>query len=325
MIGTSSGDRSDDTCPECGGRIVHRQTDERRCHECGLVLETRSLRRAKQRQTARTSGPPGRRGRRLSTFMGSCRRDRRRRRIGQRKQRRLRRQRRLQRRAASDAVEDSLRIGTAEIERLGAALDIGTRIETIARTIYRRAVDERLLYGRSCETVAAAAVYVSVRRSGIHRELSEIAAESPESQRRIARDARHLQRELGLEVEPPAVVEYLPRIRSKLGLGERAGRRARRLLEAAIEANLHSGRDPSGVAASALYTVTLFDDSAPDCSQRAAAGAADVCPETVRDRYRELNELYPDIFDVDDPAPTRSSRDSADSVVDSSGTVASES
>jgi transcription initiation factor TFIIB len=324
MIGTSSDDRSDDTCPECGGRIVNRQADERRCHECGLVLDTHSLRRPQYRRAARTSGPR-RRGRHLSTFMGSCARDSRGRQIGQQKQRRLRRQRRLQRRAASDAVDDSLRVGTAEIERLGASLHLGDRTETIARTIYRRAVDERLLYGRSCESVAAASVYVGVRRSGVHRELSEIAAESLESQRRIARDARHLQRKLGLGVEPPAVVEYLPRIRSTLGLSDRAGRGARRLLEAAIEANVHSGRDPRGLAASALYTVTLLDDSSPGVSQRAAAGAADVCPETVRDRYRELRGIYSDVFDVDDPTPPHPAHDPTRSQIGSTSTVPSES
>lgn len=208
----------------------------------------------------------------------------------------MHRQRRWQRRIASDAIGDSRRVGIAEIERLGGALGLGDRVESIAATIFRRAVEERLLYGRACESVAGAAIYLAVRRSGVHRRLAEIATVSSESRRRITRDARHLKRELQLTVEPPAVAEYLPQIRSELGLDERSERRARRLLEAAIDANVHSGRDPGGLAASACYTVSLLDGESA-CSQSAAAAAGDVCAETIRHRHRELRELCSDVFE----------------------------
>lgn len=164
---------------------------------------------------------------------------------------------------------------------------------------FRRAVDERLLYGRSCESIAAATIYVAVRTGGVMRRLAEIVAVSSEPRRLIARDARHLQRELGLPIEPPSVVEYLPRIRTALRMDERTGRRARRLLEAAVEANVHSGRDPNGLAASALYTVSLLDDRCRDRCQTTVAEAADVTPETIRERHRELRELCPDVFGVE--------------------------
>jgi len=168
----------------------------------------------------------------------------------------------------------------------------------MAATIFRRAVEERLLYGRSCESAAAAAVYLAVRRSGVHRRLTEIVTASSESRRRVARDARHLKRELELAVEPPAAEEYLPQISSALGLDERSERRARQLLEAAIDANMHSGRDPGGLAASACYTVSLLEDG-PGCSQSAAATAGDVCPETIRQRHRELREICSDVFEAE--------------------------
>jgi len=178
----------------------------------------------------------------------------------------------------------------------------------MAATVFRRAVEERLLYGRPCESVAAAAVYLAVRRSGVHRRLAEIVTASSESRRRVARDARHLKRELELAVEPPAVEEYLPQISSALDLADQSERRARRLLEAAIDANVHSGRDPGGLAASACYTVSLLGDG-PRCSQSAAATAGDVCPETIRQRHRELRELWVDVFESEPlDGPTESTQ-----------------
>ena len=285
-----------DHCPECSSRIVQRTTSEPRCRECGLLVSERSQRNPSVARSISGRGPPQRPEHRLSTYIGDCSRDSRRRRISRSKRRRLRRQRRWQRRIASDAIGDSRRVGIAEIERLSGDLEVGNRVETVAATIFRRAVEERLLYGRACESVAAATVYLAVRRSGVHRRLDEIATESAESRRRLTRDARHLQRELGLAVHPPTAEAYLPEVCSELGLNECEQRRARRLLEAAIDENLHSGRDPSGLAASACYTVSRLQDES-SCSQTAAAAAGDVCPETIRRRYRELRELCPDVFE----------------------------
>lgn len=303
--------RTPDSCPECSGRIVQRTASERRCADCGLVLGDHRSRVASvgRRAPSRSRGPPARRNGTLSTYLGSCAHDSRHNRIRQRKQRRLRRQQRWQRQIASDSIGQSRRVGGAEIRRLCGSLGIGDQVETVAMTIFRRALEERLLYGRSCESIAAAAVYLAVRRSAVHRPLSEITTASTELRRRVTRDARHLQRELDLAVEPPQVVDYLPQIRSTLGLDERAERRAQELLDAAIEANFHSGRDPSGLAASALYTVSLLEDHST-CSQAAAASAGGVCTETIRRRYRELRDLCPVVFGTDAPtahAPRRNS------------------
>lgn len=292
-----------DTCPECGGRIVRRGSAQRRCQECGLVLHGRRLVSDRRRvigPTGRASRglgspqSPARRDRGLSTVVGRSDRDARGNRIRSRKRRRLRRQRGLHRRAVSDASTRTLDGGLAEIATICGRLELGECVRETASVLFRRAREEHLLYGRPYESIAAATVYVAVRTTGVHRSLGAVVAASACRRRRIGRDARHLQRELDLAVEPPAVVEYLPAIRATLGMDERIERRARRLLEAAVESNVHSGRDPTGLAASALYTVARRDDRCPDCSQVEVAEAADVCPETIRARHEELRTLRPD-------------------------------
>lgn len=297
-----------ETCPECSGTVRRGQHSETTCQSCGLVVTDRAIDRGPRPRSGTEPGESSERtgapltstvaNRRLSTWMGSCRRDGKGNLIDSRRRTRLRRQRKRQRRAAVDANRDTLAPGLKEIDRLRSELDLGKQVGETASVVYRRALEENLLRGWAYESIAAAAVYVAARNAGAVRTMSEVVGWSCRPERAIARAVRHLQRELGLAVDPPEVADYLPAIADDLALSQRVCRLAGSLLDAAIEANLHSGRDPSALAASALYTVTLVIEETPDLCQTEVSDAADVSPLTVRTHFRKLRPLCPDVFDV---------------------------
>ena len=301
-----------DTCPECDGRIRPTEAGETACEACGLVLSDRPIDHGPEwrfttdpeESQRRTGGSltNTRANRGLSTWMGTCERDGKGNTIDGEKRRRLRRQRKQQRRTAADATKDTLQPGLDEIGRLCSELDLREAVEETASVVYRRASSENLLYGWSYESIASAATFVAARNTGAIRTLTEVVAVSHHAERRVARAIRHLQRELNLGVEPPSVVEYVPTIASDLDLSERHQRLARALLEAAIDENIHSGRDPSALAASALYTVTLAVADTPNLCQTEISGVVDVCPLTIRSHFREFRPLCPQVFDVDPEA-----------------------
>lgn len=307
-------------CPECDARV--RTTDGgAACQGCGLVVADQPVDRGPERRHGdhrpRTGAPlrPTHANRGLSTWMGAPTHDGKGNRIDGGKRRRLRRQRTRQRRAAADATKETLGPGLDEIERCCGRLGLGESVAEVASVVFRRALDEHLLYGWAYEAVAAATVYIAARNGGAVRTLEEVVDTSGRPQRRVGRAVRHLQRELDLAVEPPAVVEYVPTVADDLGLSERTRRLARRLLEDAVGENLHSGRDPTALAASALYTVTLAVEGTPPLCQTEVGDAVGVSPLTLRTHFRDLRPLCPDALDVapeDIESPTvRSGRGSA--------------
>jgi len=294
------------SCPECGGRIV--SECEVVCRDCGVVLDASPTDRRprRTRPQARDGGratgaplTPVHANRRLSSYIGR-RRDARGSPVSPRARRQLERQRTQQRRAARGANKQTLQPGLAEIARVCAAVEATTTVRESASVLFRQALAENLLYGRAYESIAGATVYLGARRARFVRTLTEVANASRCPNNSVRRDVRFLQRELAIAAGPISPVAYLPRLQSTLGVDDRLLRQARQLLGVVTERNLHSGRDPKGVAAGAVYTVARLEGGKTMLSQREVATAADVTTETVRTRFDEFEPLCPDVNDKDE-------------------------
>ena len=80
--------------------------------------------------------------------------------------------------------------------------------------------------------------------------------------------------------------QYVPRLISDLDLPEETKQRAVELLEAGKREAVHSGKNPVGLAAAAIYAAGRLTNI--DVTQHEVADAADVSAVTIRDRYTEL-------------------------------------
>ncbi|MEF8862347.1 MAG: transcription initiation factor IIB 2, partial [Haloarculaceae archaeon] len=182
----------------------------------------------------------------------------------------------------------NLKQALGEIDRMASALGLPDNVREMASVVYRRALQENLLPGRSIEGVATAAVYAAARQAGVPRSLDELASVSRVEKAEIARTYRYVARELGLEIEPADPGSYVPRFASALGLSEETESRARQLLDSAREAGIHSGKSPVGLAAAAIYAGALLSNEKVTQSQ--VSDVADVSEVTIRNRYHELLE-----------------------------------
>ncbi|MWG35614.1 transcription initiation factor IIB, partial [Halomarina oriensis] len=192
-----------------------------------------------------------------------------------------------------DSKERNLKQALGEIDRMASALGLPENVRETASVIYRRALDENLLPGRSIEGVATSAVYAAARQAGVPRSLDEIADVSRVEKSEIARTYRYVVRELGLEVKPADPESYVPRFASALGLSDEAENRARQLLRNAKEKGVHSGKSPVGLAAAAVYAAALLTNE--KTTQAAVSEVADISEVTIRNRYHELLEAEQDI------------------------------
>jgi len=177
----------------------------------------------------------------------------------------------------------------AEIERMAGLLNLPKNIREAASLLYRRVVDNGLARGRSIEVLAAAVLYITCRQFHVPRTLEEISEATKIGSKEIGRNYRFLCRRLGISLPPVSPIDFVPRIASNLGIPGDVQQRAIEILRQLLPLGLSSGREPIGVAASALYIAAR--ESGVKRTQKEVAGAAGVTEVTIRNRTREILEL----------------------------------
>jgi transcription initiation factor TFIIB len=294
-----AGERSDLECPECGGNlVVDEERGETVCEDCGLVVEEESIDRGPEwrafgseesEQKSRVGAPTTNlmHDKGLSTNIGWQDEDAYGNSLSGRQRRKMQRLRKWNERFRTrTSKERNLKQALSEIERMASALGLPKNVRETASVIYRRALNDDLLPGRSIEGVATSALYAAARQARTPRSLDEVANVSRVERDEIARTYRYVARELGLEVEPTDPSSYVPRFCSDLDLSEAVERRARELLEDARKAGLHSGKSPVGLAAAAVYAASLLVDER--VTQSEVSDVANVSEVTIRNRYHEI-------------------------------------
>ena len=175
-----------------------------------------------------------------------------------------------------------------EIERICSQIGLPRSIHEEAALIYRRAVEERLVRGRSIESMAAASIYAACRKYNMPRTLDEITKVARVGKKDIGRSYRFIAKELLKKIPPTKTIGYIPRLISQLGLDGGVQTKAKEIIEEASKIGLTSGRGPIGVAAAAVYIASVILNSKR--TQRDIATAAGVTEVTIRNRYKELAE-----------------------------------
>jgi len=297
---------AESVCPECGGTLTtDSEHGETVCSECGLVVEEDEIdpgpewrafdageKDEKSRVGAPTTNMMHDKG--LSTNIGWQDKDAYGNSLSSRQREKMQRLRTWNERFRTrDSKERNLKQALGEIDRMASALGLPENVRETASVIYRRALDEDLLPGRSIEGVATSALYAAARQAGTPRSLDEIAAVSRVDKDEIARTYRYVARELSLEIQPADPESYVPRFASDLDLPEEVERRARELLTTAKRQGVHSGKSPVGLAAAAVYAASLLANQ--KVTQSEVSEVANISEVTIRNRYHELLEAEEDI------------------------------
>lgn len=206
--------------------------------------------------------------------------------IGSKKRSQMNRLRRWQERIRTkDAGERNLQFALSEIDRMSSALDLPEGIREVASVLYRRALNEDLIRGRSIEGVATACLYAGCRQESLPRSLEEIEDVSRVERKEIGRTYRYVSKALGLEMNPVDPKQYVNRYCSELELSEKVKTKAMEIIDETAEMGLLSGKSPTGYAAAAIYAAALICNEKR--TQREVADVAQVTEVTIRNRYQE--------------------------------------
>jgi transcription initiation factor TFIIB len=188
----------------------------------------------------------------------------------------------------SDATERNLAFALSEITKIANNLNLPKSILETASVIYRKAVKERLIRGRSIQGVTAAAIYLACRQCGLARTLEEIAQASSVNKKEVGRSYRFLIKELNYSIPPLRPSQYITKFSNQLTMQGKVEEIAHKILSVAKELKLTSGRGPTGIAAAASYIASVLTGERK--TQREIAEIAQVTEVTIRNRYKELVE-----------------------------------
>jgi transcription initiation factor TFIIB len=289
-------------CPECGSTRLMRDYEcaEIVCMGCGFVVaakladqgpEWRAFDDEQRAKRARAGAPltftihdKG-----LSTMIDWHDRDVYGKRLAPGQKAQIYRLRKWQRRIrVSDATERNLAFALSEISKIANNLNLPKNILETASVIYRKAVKERLIRGRSIQGVTAAAIYVACRQCGVARTLDEIAQASTVNKKEVGRSYRFLIKELNYFIPPLKPSQYITKFSNQLTMQGKVEEIAHKILATAKELKLTSGRGPTGIAAAASYIASVLTGERK--TQREIAEIAQVTEVTIRNRYKELVE-----------------------------------
>lgn len=296
---------ANEQCPECDGRLVYDEPQaELHCESCGYVVdadqidrgpEWRAFDAAEKEQKSRVGSPTTvtMHDKGMATKIDWRDEDAYGNSLSSRKRQQIRRLRTWNERfSTQDSKQRNLKQALGEIDRMASALGLPETVRETASVIYRRALDEGLLPGRSIEGIATASLYAASRLDGVARSIDEVAAVSRIDGMELKRAYRYISRELGLEIAPTNPKEYIGRFASKVECTDETERWARELIDIAVEQEVHSGKHPVGIAASALYAAGQLTGEQP--TQADVSEVAQVSKVTIRNRYREVMEAAQD-------------------------------
>lgn len=185
--------------------------------------------------------------------------------------------------------ERNLRQALLEILKLKEKLSLPDAVIEKASYIYRKALEKKLIRGRSIAAIVAASLYAACRESETPRTLREVAAAIGIKTKEISASYRLIFKELELNMPVTNSVSCIAKIASNAELSEKTKRYAIDILKKAEKQNISAGKHPMGLAASALYLASI--NLGGKTTQKDIADAADVTEVTVRNRCRGLKQI----------------------------------
>ena len=184
-----------------------------------------------------------------------------------------------------NSTERNLATALTELKRIASRMALPKVTAKEAAYIYRKAVDKKLIRGRSIEGVVAASIYAACRMHNNPRTLDDVGRHSRTGRKEIGRTYRFLKRELVLIIGLSNPDDYIPRFCSELKVDTEIQLEASRILET-VGPEVMISRGPTGIAAAAIYLAAKRRSK--DKTQSEVAQVAGVTEVTIRNRYKEL-------------------------------------
>ncbi len=292
-------------CPSCGDKkmVTDNESGELFCGKCGFVVTDKIADTgAEWRSFSNDEGNKARTGAGtsltmhdmgLSTVIGAVNKDATGKPLSASVKSSIERLRTWDSRSQAHSSSDrNLRQALNEMDKLKDKLALTTAVIEKAAYIYRKAMERKLVRGRSIHGLVAACLYAACRNTETPRTLNDIAKGINVRRKDVARCYRLIYRELELKMPVVDPVKGVSRIASIAELGEKSKRKAISILNEAKRTGMTAGKDPMGIAAAALYLACISTGEVK--SQKDISMASGVTEVTIRNRCAGLRKMLND-------------------------------
>jgi transcription initiation factor TFIIB len=156
---------------------------------------------------------------------------------------------------------------------------------------YRKALDKRIIKGRSIRAMVVASIYAACREFNTPRSLEEIAQTANTDIIFSGKCYRLLLRHLKLRFPTVDSKMCLAKIANKSAVSEKSYRRALQMMSVVKADPISLGKDPKALAVAVLYAACLHEHEKISQTQIALAGETSIV--TLRKRFLDVEKIFP--------------------------------
>ena len=189
-------------------------------------------------------------------------------------------------RATAVKGEKNLIQAYKEIAAMCEAIGLTRHIADIAKQLYKRAEEEKLLRGKSTESIIAACIFIACRQENVPRTFKEICAITRVPKKEIGRCFKILISNFETGVGTMASEDLMSRFCSMLSLGMEVQKAAVELTKKRNELGVLAGKSPVSVAAACIYLASHLYGQPK--STKEIANVTGVSEVTIKNSYRGL-------------------------------------
>jgi len=288
-------------CPRCGKNnlVTDGVSGEVFCGKCGFVIDEKISDDGSERMFSDSTVNKSRTGDRtsltrhdhgLSSIINPINKDASGKPLSSSMKSSLSQLRRLDSRSTThNSIDKNLKQALSELLKMKEKLSLSDGVSEKAAYIYRKALERKLVRGRSIIAMIASSLYAACRETETPRTLKEVSSTINIPKKELSGCYRLIVKELDLRMPIIDSVSCIAKIASLTKLSEKTKRYAMKILKQAEEERILSGKEPMGLAASALYLASLV--TGDKITQRTMAEASGVTEVTIRNRCKNLKKF----------------------------------
>lgn len=191
---------------------------------------------------------------------------------------------------SNDSKTRNLNKAMREIRRITEILGLSPAIAERASYIYRKALNRKLIRGRSITGIVVATIYIACIDVGVYFPMDKIVNLVENCNRKnVVHYYKLLLRRMEMNVGVPDPVQYVSRIAARARLSGKTERRALEILSQIQGDPMLSGKKPISIATAALYLAAL--QVKEHTTQLRLAIASELTTITIRKICTEIDNV----------------------------------
>jgi transcription initiation factor TFIIB len=294
---------NNDTCGLCNSKslIFDAETTETICSSCGMVMQDNAESLGPEWRVYSGEDRVGRTGMPaslafhdmgLSTFISYSNVDANGAAIGPEQMSKVQRMRRWNKISSNNrSYHRNLKNAFAILGTVKDKLSLNDALIEKSAYNYRKALEKRIIKGRSIRALVVASVYAACRELNVPRTLDEVAEMANADSVFSGKCYRLLVRHLKLHLPVIDSNVYLSKIANKAKVSEKTYRKALEMLTVIKENSISHGKDPNALAVAVLYAACLKENEKVSQAQIAVAGDTSIV--TLRKRFQDVKRIFP--------------------------------